>query len=49
MIALNAGAGIYVAGLTSTLADGVNQAREVLASGTALKTLNGLAALSQQL
>lgn len=49
MIALNAGAGIYVAGLTSTLADGVNQAREVLASGTALGTLRGLAALSQKL
>ncbi|MEN8822068.1 MAG: anthranilate phosphoribosyltransferase [Abyssibacter sp.] len=49
MIALNAGAGIYVAGLTRTLADGVNQAREVLAAGTALDTLKRLARLSQQL
>ena len=49
MIALNAGAGIYVAGLASTMADGVNRAREVLAAGTALDTLKRLARLSQQL
>lgn len=35
IVALNAGAAIYIAGLASDLAGGVNQARELIASGAA--------------
>ncbi len=39
VIALNAGAGIYVSGLTKTLRDGVFMAKEIIASGRGLKKL----------
>ena len=35
MIALNAGAALYVAGVAESVVDGVNVANEVLASGAA--------------
>ncbi len=40
IVALNAGASIYVAGLVSTLIAGVNKALETMASGTARKKLD---------
>jgi anthranilate phosphoribosyltransferase len=47
IIALNAGAAIYVAGLAGTLADGVDQAREQLRSGAARAKLEQLIAYTQ--
>ena len=49
MIALNAGAAIYTAGLASDYADGVKQAQTVIQNGTALTKLEALAAYTQQL
>ncbi|WP_207062633.1 anthranilate phosphoribosyltransferase [Motiliproteus sp. SC1-56] len=49
MIALNAGAAIYVAGLSDSLKEGVTRAAEVIASGAALEKLEALARLSQAL
>ena len=40
MIALNAGATIYVAGIANSLAAGVAMAEDLLASGQALEKLN---------
>jgi len=40
VVALSAGAGIYVAGLTPTLGGGVRKALEVIASGAARKKLD---------
>ncbi|MDP6949256.1 MAG: anthranilate phosphoribosyltransferase [Arenicellales bacterium] len=48
MVALNAGATIYAGDLTSTLADGVDRARTVLASGAALTKLEELAEFTRQ-
>jgi anthranilate phosphoribosyltransferase len=48
ILALNAGAAIYVGRGAKTLAEGVNQAREILASGRALETLEAMRAASQQ-
>jgi anthranilate phosphoribosyltransferase len=42
IVALNAGAAIYVAGLAATLGDGVKRAQEMLASGAARKKLDQL-------
>jgi len=42
IIALNAGAAIYAAGLVASLADGVERAREVIASGAAATKLDQL-------
>lgn len=42
IVALNAGAAIYAADLTASLASGVEKARTVLASGAALEKLNAL-------
>lgn len=39
IVALNAGAGIYVGGLTKTLRDGVFMAKEIIKSGKGLKRL----------
>jgi anthranilate phosphoribosyltransferase len=39
VLALNAGAAIYVGGRADTLLDGVSRAREILASGRALDTI----------
>ncbi|MGY6588781.1 MAG: anthranilate phosphoribosyltransferase [Wenzhouxiangella sp.] len=49
MIALNAGAAIYVSGQAGTLADGVSRAREILSSGAALERLQRYAQRSQTL
>jgi anthranilate phosphoribosyltransferase len=47
IVALNAGAAIYVAGLAATLADGVEQAREQLRNGNAHAKLEQLITFSQ--
>ncbi len=49
MIALNAGAAIYVAGLAATLAEGVAIAQDVIASGLAAERLIELAAYTEAL
>ena len=49
MIALNAGAAIYTAGLTSNYPNGVNQAQTVIQNGSALIKLESLAAYTQKL
>jgi anthranilate phosphoribosyltransferase len=49
IIALNAGAAIYLSGVAATLADGVALARKQLESGAALEKMEQLAAFSQQL
>ena len=47
IVAFNAGAGIYVAGLAATLADGVKQALAVLKSGAARKKLDQFVAFTR--
>lgn len=47
MIALNAGAAIYVAGRASNLANGVNMAQSIIHHGTALIKLKDFAAFTQ--
>ncbi|MGH8369942.1 MAG: anthranilate phosphoribosyltransferase [Gammaproteobacteria bacterium] len=42
MVALNAGAAIYAAGVSETLVNGVNKARETLVSGAAMRKLEQL-------
>src|SRR5688572_5662931 len=49
IVALNAGAAIYVAGLTKTLKQGVERARAVIASGEARKKLDELVAFTKKL
>ncbi|MBI3546277.1 MAG: anthranilate phosphoribosyltransferase [Gammaproteobacteria bacterium] len=49
IVALNAGAAIYVAGLASDLAAGVKQALHTIESGAARKKLSDLQALSKRL
>ena len=49
MIALNAGAAIYTAGLASNYPNGVNQAQTVIQNGSALIKLESLAQYTQQL
>jgi len=46
IIALNAGAAIYVSGLTNTLKDGVKKAQEILNSGAAHQKLDDLVRMS---
>ncbi len=46
IVALNAGASIYVAGLAATLAEGVRRARELITSGAARAKLDQLTAYS---
>jgi len=46
MIALNAGAAIYVAGLCDSVAAGVERAQKVIANGSAWQRLEQLASLS---
>lgn len=46
VVAMNAGAAIYVSGLTSSLKAGVERARQVLASGAAKNKLEELAAFT---
>jgi anthranilate phosphoribosyltransferase len=47
IVALNAGASIYVCGLADTLADGVNQAFSIIASGAAQARLEAFVAQSK--
>jgi anthranilate phosphoribosyltransferase len=47
IVALNAGAGIYVAGLAPSMADGIKKAQAILASGAARKKLDAFVALTQ--
>lgn len=47
MIALNAGAAIYVSGLTQSLHDGVRYAHDILASGGAIDKLDELAEITR--
>lgn len=49
VVALNAGAALYVAGVSDSLADGVAKAQDVLASGAALDKLHQLAKMTQGL
>jgi anthranilate phosphoribosyltransferase len=48
IVALNAGAAIYVAGLAETLEDGVSRAQEVLSSGDAKSKLDALVVCSNR-
>ncbi len=48
IVALNAGAAIYVAGLADSLGDGVRQARDIQASGRAWERLQDFAAFTRQ-
>jgi len=48
IVALNAGAGIYTAGLANTLRDGVHRALSVIADGAATKVLERLVEFTQQ-
>ena len=47
IVALNAGAAIYAAGLSDGLADGVDRAREVMAAGEARRRLEALVAFGR--
>lgn len=49
MVALNAGAAIYVGGLASNLANGVNIAQTVIQSGDALNKMHAFAEFTQSL
>jgi len=49
IVLLNAGAAIYAANLVANLADGVDRARNSIASGAARKKLESLVALSKRL
>ncbi len=48
IVLLNAGAAIYVAGLTNSLAEGVNKASQVITSGAAKAKLTQLVSISQR-
>ncbi len=47
MIALNAGAALYVAGIADSISDGVSCANDILARGTGLEKLQQLALMTQ--
>jgi len=47
IVALNAGAAIYVSGVADTLNDGISRARETMASGAALEKLQELVRFTQ--
>lgn len=49
IVAINAGAAIYAAGISASLQDGVSCALSVIAAGKAKQKLNSLVQLSQQL
>jgi anthranilate phosphoribosyltransferase len=49
VVALNAGAALYVAGRAATIAEGVRQAQDALRVGRAIPTLDALIATSQRL
>lgn len=47
MIALNAGAALYVAGVVASIVEGVNTANDILANGAGLEKLQQLAAMTR--
>jgi len=47
MIALNAGAALYAAGVAASIEDGVNAANDILANGAGLEKLQQLAAMTR--
>jgi len=47
MVALNAGAALYVAGVADSMAEGVRRATDVLESGAAMEKLRQLASMTQ--
>ena len=47
LIALNAGAALYVAGISASIAEGVGIANDILARGAGLKKLQQLAVMTQ--
>ncbi|HEU4457512.1 MAG TPA: anthranilate phosphoribosyltransferase [Methylibium sp.] len=49
IVALNAGAALYVAGVAASIADGVGRAREALASGAAAAKLERFVAVTRKL
>ncbi len=49
IVAMNAGAALYVSGVAGSIADGIGLAREAIASGRALERLNAYIALSREL
>ena len=49
IIALNAGAGIYVSGVTGSLASGIAAAEQAMASGAAMQKLEAFVAFTQSL
>lgn len=49
IVALNAGAAIYVAGRSGSLQEGVRKAQEAMASGAAARTLDALRQFTEQL
>lgn len=49
VVALNAGAALYVTGRAATIADGTRQAQDALTAGRAIPTLDALIAASQRL
>lgn len=48
VVVLNAGAALFVAGQAASIADGMSQARQAVANGTARATLDRLIALSRE-
>ncbi len=46
IVLLNAGAAIYVAGITTSLVEGIEKARDALATGAAMRKMNELIAFS---
>jgi len=49
MLALNAGAALYIAGKAANLEEGINLAKKVIDSGAPLKQLEGLVAFTQKM
>ena len=49
IVALNAGTALYAAGIAGSIADGLTKAREVIASGAALRKLQQFVEVTQQL
>src|SRR5690606_9320549 len=49
VVALNAGAALFVAGVADGIADGVARAREAIASGAAREKLDAFVAVSREL
>lgn len=48
IVLMNAGAALYIGGVSGSIEEGVVKAREVIASGSVVKKLEALAALSQE-